>query len=90
MFTPYTLADSAPLAPMVLVSVRKRMLCACALRFGEQGFERWDRGAPYANVDFDDGPGVYGDGVEEGICGLFGALVNGFHLRWSLRSGIMG
>jgi hypothetical protein len=70
----HTIADSTPLAPVVLVSVRQGMLRASALRFREQGFEGRNGSAPDTDVDLDDGPGVDGDGVEEGVSGLSGEL----------------
>jgi hypothetical protein len=59
---------------MVLISVRQGMLRAGALRFREQGLQRRDGSAPDADVDFDYGPRIYRDGVEERVGGLEGAL----------------
>lgn len=48
---------------------------AIALGAREKRFQSGDAGAPDAEVDFDHGPGVYGDGVEEGVFGLCSVLV---------------
>ena len=45
-------------------------LTSLSLRFREECFERWYRGAIDADVDFDHAPEVDGDGVEEGVFGL--------------------
>lgn len=59
------------------------VLRAFPYSFREERFERGDRGAPDADVDFDHGPGVDGYRVEEGVGGLFcGSKLVGMVRKW--------
>lgn len=61
---------STPLASMILISMRKRILCPCTLRLRDKCLQRRYRRTPDANVDLNHGPYINRNCVVERIFGL--------------------